>query len=125
MTIGQKIREFRESGNFSQGDIEHRTGLIRCYTSRVENGHTIPSIATLQKYARAFEVPLYRFFYDGDDPPKKPRLPAIGRIERVWGLNGDERRELQRFSNALSHMNDRDRKLLLAIAQHMTRRGSR
>jgi len=60
--IGQKLREIRGSKNLSQGDIEQRTGLIRCYTSRVENGHTVPSNQTLEKYARALEVPLYQLF---------------------------------------------------------------
>ena len=60
MLIGQRLRELRESKNLSQGEIEKRTGLLRYYTSRVENGHTVPSIETLEKYARALEVPMYR-----------------------------------------------------------------
>jgi len=60
MEIGQRIRELHESKNLSQGDIEKRTGLLRCYTSRVENGHTVPSVETLEKYARALQIPLYR-----------------------------------------------------------------
>jgi transcriptional regulator with XRE-family HTH domain len=61
MLIGERLRELRESKRLSQSDIEKRTGLLRCYSSRVENGHTVPSIETLEKYARALEVPLYRF----------------------------------------------------------------
>jgi transcriptional regulator with XRE-family HTH domain len=64
MQIGAKLRELRIAKNLSQGDIQKRTGLFRCYTSRVEHGHTIPSIGTLEKYATALEVPLYRFFTD-------------------------------------------------------------
>jgi transcriptional regulator with XRE-family HTH domain len=67
MLIGERLRQVRESKKLSQGDIEQRTGLIRCYTSRVENGHTVPSIETLEKFARALEVPLYQLFYDGDE----------------------------------------------------------
>ena len=73
MLIGQKLKEIRESKNLSQGDVEDRTGLLRCYTSRVENGHTIPSVETLEKYARALEVPLYKLFYDGKGSIKKPK----------------------------------------------------
>jgi transcriptional regulator with XRE-family HTH domain len=58
----------------SQGDIEKRTGLLRCYISRVENGHTVPAIETLEKLARAMEVPPYQLFYDGDKPSKLPNL---------------------------------------------------
>src|SRR5271170_1694600 len=83
MVIGQRIRELRQAKNLSQGDIELRTGLIRCYTSRVENGHAVPSIGTLEKYARALEVPLYRLFYDGKEPPTKPKLAATQSAERT------------------------------------------
>ncbi len=76
MMIGQRLRELRESKKLSQGDVEHRTGLLRCYTSRVENGHTVPSIETLEKYARALEIPLYRFFYDGEEPPNETETSA-------------------------------------------------
>jgi transcriptional regulator with XRE-family HTH domain len=68
MVISDRLRELRESKNLSQGDIEKRTGLFRCYISRVENGHTVPSIETLEKLARALEVPLYQLFYDGENP---------------------------------------------------------
>lgn len=57
MMIGDRLRTLREAKNLSQGDIEVRTGLLRCYTSRVENGHTVPSVGTLEKYARALEMP--------------------------------------------------------------------
>jgi transcriptional regulator with XRE-family HTH domain len=68
MIISDRLRELREAKNLSQGDIEKRTGLLRCYISRVENGHTVPAIETLEKLARALEVPLYQLFYDGDKP---------------------------------------------------------
>jgi transcriptional regulator with XRE-family HTH domain len=120
MLIGQKLREIRESKHLSQGDIEKRTGLIRCYTSRVENGHTIPSIETLEKYARALEVPLYKLFYEGSAPPKKLKLPMEVVVE--WGGERTERGELRLFAKALSRMDDRRRKLLLEMARGMARR---
>ena len=75
MIIGERIRLMREQKKLSQGDIEKRTGLLRCYISRVENGHTVPAIETLEKLARAMEVPLYQLFYDGEEPPVLPNLP--------------------------------------------------
>ena len=66
MIIGDRLREMREGKKLSQGDIEKRTGLLRCYVSRVENGHTVPAIQTLEKLARALEVPLYQLFYEGE-----------------------------------------------------------
>ena len=60
MVIGDRLRTLREAKDLSQGDIEKRTGLLRCCLSRVENGHTVPSVETLEKFARALELPLYR-----------------------------------------------------------------
>jgi transcriptional regulator with XRE-family HTH domain len=122
MVIGQRLRELRESKHLSQGDIEHRTGLIRCYTSRVENGHTVPSIETLEKYARALEIPMYRFFYEGKEPPRKPKVSLTESGKPTWGARKNERRELSRFAKALSRMDDQQRKLLLAMATRMARR---
>jgi transcriptional regulator with XRE-family HTH domain len=89
--IGDRLREMRESKKLSQGDIEKRTGMLRCYISRVENGHTVPVIETLEKLARALEVPLYQLFYDGEEPPKLPNLPkqrSSGDI--AWGNSGKD-----------------------------------
>ena len=74
MIIGDRLRQLRERKNMSQGDIEKRTGLIRNYISRVENGHTVPSIETLEKLAHALEIPMYQLFYDGEKPPELPNL---------------------------------------------------
>jgi transcriptional regulator with XRE-family HTH domain len=73
MVIADRLRALREEKKLSQGDIEKRTGLLRCYISRVENGHTVPAIETLEKLARAMEIPMYQLFYDGEEPPKLSR----------------------------------------------------
>ncbi len=122
MLIGERLRELRESKNLSQGDIEKRTGLLRCYTSRVENGHTVPNIETLEKYAKALEVPMYKLFLDGEASPKRPNLPAADRKESAWGAHGNERRELRAFARVLSRLDGRDRSLLMAMAHTMARR---
>ena len=122
MQLGQRLRELREAKNFSQGEIEKRTGLLRCYTSRVECGHTVPSIETLEKCARGLEIPLYRLFYEGGEPPKKPELPPTKRAERIWGASGKEWPELRSLAKALSRMDDRNRMLLLGMAQRMASR---
>jgi len=70
LVIGEKLKALREQKNLSQGDIEKRTGLMRCYISPVENGHTVPAIETLEKVARALEVPIYALFYDGEGTPQ-------------------------------------------------------
>jgi transcriptional regulator with XRE-family HTH domain len=120
MVIGQKLKELREAKKLSQGDIEKCTGLLRCYTSRVENGHTVPSVDTLEKYARALEVPLYRFFTDGE-PVKMPKLPESS-DDRAFGSRGKQRGELQQFAKSFSKMGERDRNILLVMAQKMAQR---
>src|SRR5271169_5367101 len=91
MDLGERIRSVREHKKLSQGDIESSTGLLRCYISRVENGHTVPSIETLEKIARALEVPLYHLFYDGEEPPALPILPRRKGSDAIaWGSSGRE-----------------------------------
>ena len=120
MIIGDRLRELREGKKLSQGDIEKRTGLLRCYISRVENGHTVPAIETLEKLARALEVPLYQLFYDGDEPPKLPNLLKRKTTDNiVWGSSGKQAVYLHRLRKCLSKAGDPDRKLLLAMAQKM------
>ena len=126
MVISDRLRALREQKNLSQGDIEKRTGLFRCYTSRVENGHTVPSIETLEKYARALEVPLYQLFYDGEEPPKRPILPKRKFGDGTeWGSSGKNRRMLYQFQRLLGRAKENDRKLLLFMAQKMARPISR
>jgi transcriptional regulator with XRE-family HTH domain len=125
MLIGHRLKEIRESKNLSQGDIEQRTDLLRCYTSRVENGHTVPSIKTLEKYARALEVPLYKLFYDGKGPITEPSLPAVDNDGALWGAEGKAHGELRLFAEALSRMNARNRKMLFAVAQQMASHSGR
>jgi len=103
----------------SQGDVQKRTGLLRCYVSRVENGHTVPSIDTLEKFAQALEVPMYRFFTD-DDHVKKPNVPAEERLSRA--ANSKQERELRAFAKFISRMRDKDRGLLIHMASKMASR---
>ena len=84
MEIGKRLRQLRESKNLSQGDVEKRTGLLRVYISRVENGHTVPSVATLEKMARALEVPMYRLFHDGE-VPSSIRTLTLPKDKEEWG----------------------------------------
>jgi transcriptional regulator with XRE-family HTH domain len=122
MRIGRKLRELRVAQDLSQGDIEERTGLLRAYTSRVENGHVSPSIATLEKYARAFDVPLYTLFYDG---PRK--------TEADWKLENKKRRrdaaksqppQYELFVKTVAGLNDRQRALFMHVANKLARRGT-
>jgi len=119
MVIADRLRDLREAKDLSQGDIEKRTGLFRCYISRVENGHTVPAIETIEKFARALEVPLYQLFYDGEEPPKLAALPKRKADDTAWGYSGKDARVLNRFRKLLGRMEPGDTKLLLSMAQQM------
>jgi len=123
MIISDRLRALREEKNLSQGDIEKRTGLLRCYISRVENGHTVPAIETLEKMARAFEIPMYQLFYDGDEPPKLANLSKRKSSEEgAWGSSGKDARFLNKLRRVLSKTDEEHRKLVLHMAQKMVRR---
>ena len=123
MIIGERLRALREEKKLSQGDIEKRTGLLRCYISRVENGHTVPAIETLEKMARALEVPLYQLFYEGAEPPELPHIPKRKSAEDIaWGSAGKEARLLNQFRKLMGHIDEPDRRLLLYMAQKMANR---
>jgi len=123
MIIGDRLRVLREDKKLSQGDVEKRTGLLRCYISRVENGHTVPAVQTLEKMARAFEVPLYQLFYDGDQPPELPNLlKRKSPDEDAWGSTGKDARYLNKLRRLLGKSDENDRKLLLHMTQKMARR---
>lgn len=123
MIIGDRLRAMREDKKLSQGDIEKRTGLLRCYISRVENGHTVPAIETLEKLARALEVPLYQLFYDGEEPPAAPILPKHKLGDAAsFGSRGKDARVLSKFRRLLGGLDDANRRLLLFMAQKMVRR---
>jgi len=118
MVICDRLRALREQKKLSQGDIEKRTGLLRCYVSRVENGHTVPTVETLEKMARALEVPLYRLFYDGEAPPKHRSLPTRKTADDIaWGSSGKDARYLSNLRRLLGRAQERDRKLLLSLVQ--------
>jgi len=122
MIIGDRLRALREEKHFSQGDIEKRTGLLRCYISRVENGHTVPAIETLEKMARALEVPLYQLFYEGEEPPQVPNLlRQKSSDETAWGDSGKDARFLNKLRRLLGKTDEGNRRLILYMTQKMAR----
>jgi transcriptional regulator with XRE-family HTH domain len=115
LDISDRLRTVRERKKLSQGDIQARTGLLRCYVSRVENGHTTPSIETLEKLARALDLSLYQLLYDGETPPAssdhseaKDQLPVCSRKDRNF---------FRKLREYLSRMSEQDRQLLMQFAQ--------
>jgi transcriptional regulator with XRE-family HTH domain len=124
MIIGIRLRKLREERKLSQGDIEKRTGLLRCYISRVENGHTVPSLETLERLAAAMEIPLYQLFYEGERPPDLPNLTQRKSTDELaMEIPADrDSRFFQKVKRLLGNINDRDRRLLLYMAQKLANR---
>src|SRR5438874_2989692 len=118
MVISDRLRAIREQKDLSQGDIEKRTGLLRCYVSRVENGHTVPAIETLEKMARALEVPMYQLFYDGEAPPTVVATIPV-QNKSSFGRSSKERSYIKSMCRKLEHIGEKDRRMLLFIAQKM------
>ena len=123
IVIGTRLRALRDQKGLSQGDIEKSAGLLRCYISRLENGHTIPSIETLEKLARALELPLYQLLYEGKEPPKGPNLlKRKNAAGNLWGSSGKEAAILSKFQRLLGRVEEDDRKLLMFLAMKMSGR---
>lgn len=127
MILSERLRSIREQKNLTQGDIEERTGLKRSYVSRLEHGRTIPSLATLEKFAQALNVPLYLFFYEGDTPPKASSLPQAVQATNGdhWGLDGEPARYVHRLSLLLRRISENDRKMLIHFASQLVRQKKR
>lgn len=107
LKIGTTIRAHRLQRGLSQGDIEKKTGLLRCYLSRVENGHTVPSLDTLSKIALALDVPIAQFFAED----------SLSRQLNTQKLSDEELRFLTQIRRYSSNLNDSDRRLLLAMVK--------
>lgn len=113
VNIGEVIRSYRSQRGLSQGDIERRTGLLRCYLSRVENGHTVPSLETLAKIAEAMDIGLADFFPGAETPHDRDTQKMLGE------LSDDEIRFLSEIKKYSSTLSDGDKRLVLAMIRKM------
>jgi transcriptional regulator with XRE-family HTH domain len=122
MVIGQRIRELRNRKGLSQGTSRRRLGLLRCYISRVEDGHTVPSVETLERFSAALDVPLYQLFCNEQDNPRNPSEAASKSLEELaqeGGPSGVEARLLLKLKPLVTKLTDPDRKFLLNCARKL------
>ncbi len=115
MNIGKRLQDLRAAKEFSQGDIEKRTGLLRCYISRVENGHTVPSLETLERLAKALGIEIYQVFFEGKGAP----VPIS--VANTEGSNRKERELLKYFRG----IKESDKSLVIHVARDLSRRASK
>ena len=122
MSLAERLRAVREGKHLSQGEVQKRTGLLRSYISRLENGHSVPTLQTLEKLARAMEIPLYQLFHDSEQPPEKPIFPDLnGSKGAARKSSAKDRRLLGRFGELLGRIENGDRQLLRLMAEKMAR----
>jgi transcriptional regulator with XRE-family HTH domain len=122
MLVGQRIRQLREQKGLSQVDLQKASGLRTSYISRVDHGHIVPSLETLQKFATGLDLPLYRLFYEGEEPPPTPHLTPRRTLEELaeeLAIGGLRAKFLRKFRKLLSRMTESDRTFLLEVAKKL------
>ena len=112
MNIGKRLRELRKAKNLSQGDLERLAGFHRCYTSRVELGHTVPSLKTLERYAAALDVEMSQLFSGGGTGSPVPNLK--GKVP--------DAREVKMLLPLFRRLSKRDLLLVLFVARDLVGR---
>lgn len=125
MMIGTRLRQLRNQKGLSQGDIENSTGLLRCYISRVENGHTVPSLETLERFAAALDVPLYQLFFDSEGAASTPHLTPRQTLEELieeGGKVGHDARFLLKLRTLVTRIGQPEREVLLTLAKKLATR---
>jgi transcriptional regulator with XRE-family HTH domain len=60
--IGREVREFRRKLNMTVSELAALANMSTGMLSKIENGQTSPSLATLQELSRALQVPVTAFF---------------------------------------------------------------
>ena len=119
MFIGERVKQLREQKGLSQGDVEKFTGMLRTYISRLENGHRVPSLDTLERFSRALDVPLYQFFCEAEGSTRTPNLRPRDRTSDEPGPNDRFLRELKELA---ARMAESDRTLFLDFASRLASR---
>jgi transcriptional regulator with XRE-family HTH domain len=70
--IGRQVRGFRHQHGMTVAELARLSGLSNGMLSKIENGVTSPSLATLQTLSNALSVPLTAFFSKFEE-----RRPAV------------------------------------------------
>jgi transcriptional regulator with XRE-family HTH domain len=124
--LGARLRALREEKGMSQGDMEQRTGLLRCYVSNVEHSHTVPSIDTLERMARALNVPLCRLFCEASEAGKGGTHRLTGMVNRAARRASEkDPRFLRLLLRQIHDLDEQQRGLLLFMARKMARAGKK
>lgn len=100
MTIGQKVKSFRQELNITIPQLAEMTGLSRGFISQVENDKTSLSLESLQKVSTALKIPVKSFLADQPFSPElivknaRPKI-KIGDTPEMEILSAPFGRQLQ------------------------------
>jgi transcriptional regulator with XRE-family HTH domain len=124
VNIGKRLRTLRECKHVSHEEIQKRTGLHCSYTSRVEGGRAVPTVKTLEKFARALELPLSELLYEGEKPFTLPNRKTLKDDSKPFAASGKDAKMMAKLRRLLAHTNAKNQGLLLHMAQKMARRNN-
>lgn len=91
--IAKNIKRLREIKNLSQKEICAASGLPQGQYSRIENGKVEPSVTTLEKLAKVFEVSISEFF-KSNEINEELNLPLLEKIKLIDTLGKEEQQAL-------------------------------
>lgn len=91
--IAGNVKRLREAKKLAQKEICAETGIPQGQYSRIENGKVEPSISTLDKLAKVFEVSISEFF-TSNDTIESVNLPLLEKVKLIDKLAIDEQEAL-------------------------------
>lgn len=91
--ISENIKRLRKLSKLSQKEVCAIAEIPQGQYSVIENGKVTPTIPTLEKLAKVFEVSLVEFF-EINDPDQAMNLPLLDKIKLLDQLGAEEREAL-------------------------------
>lgn len=107
MTFGEKIKSLRKEHNWKQEELAEKIGTDIRQISLYENGKTSPSIETVVKIARAFNISIDYLLID--EVTKKPLYlgddALFDKLQKVDLLTKDEKEAIFKIIDGLTYKN--------------------
>jgi transcriptional regulator with XRE-family HTH domain len=82
--LGPSVRRLRQAQHLSLRTLAERTGFSASFISQVENSQASPSIASMERIARALGVTLGEFFHAADSTLPVVRTGARPVLHSEW-----------------------------------------
>lgn len=98
--VSDNIKRLRELKNLSQKEVALGVGIPQGQYSRIENGKVEPTISTLEKIAKVFEVSISELFKN-NQLEEQLNLPLLEKIRMMDKLDNDEKEALLKIIDAV------------------------